>query len=295
MALRPIDIHEEIVRLLRDGRAGVVCTVIDVGGSTPRSAGAKMVVRSDGSILGSVGGGAIEADTIRQALSMMSGGAPCLLEFRLDEENELACGGEMRVYLEPIAPGPTLVIIGGGHVGLALSRVAGDAGFRVTVVDDRADIVDEKRFPRAERRLVGGTGLLDGDLMIDASSIVVVATRGHVHDEEWVRRLLPLGPRYLGMIGSANKVESTFRRLAGEGFSEAELGSVHAPVGLDIGAETPEEIAVSIVAEIIAVLRGVRDTAMLREKAEFKGRDRPRPESGGTAARPVQGKAADRR
>jgi len=275
VATRPVEIYSEVARMHRDGQSGVLCTVIAVDGSTPRSAGAKMVVHADGRTLGSVGGGAVEADTIREALSMIGSDAPRTLDFRLDEESELACGGEMRVYLEPITPGQAVIVVGGGHVGLAVARVASDAGLRVTVVDDRADILSEERFPRAERRLVGGTELLDGDLDVGESSIVVVVTRGHLHDEEWVRHLLPRGPRYLGMIGSANKVESTLATLEAEGLSRSALESIHAPIGIDIGAETPEEIAVSIVAEIIAVMRGVEDTAMLRQKADFKGRNRP--------------------
>jgi len=268
------EIHEEIARLHRDGAGGVVATVVSVGGSTPRSAGAKMLVYVDGRTLGSVGGGVVESQTIDRALSLLDGGGPCLLSFDLDEGTELACGGKMQIFLEPIAATPGLIVLGGGHVGLSVARVARDAGFRVTVVDDRAEMVSEERFPFADRRLAGGTALLGSDLRVDETSIVVVVTRGHRYDREWVRVLLPLKPFYLGMIGSDQKVRGTFDQLVEEGVPRESLGGIHAPIGIDIGAETPEEIAVSILAEVIAIRHGVTDTAMLKEKPEFKGRNR---------------------
>jgi xanthine dehydrogenase accessory factor len=275
VALRLADIYEEIARMYRSGSGGVVATVVSAGGSTPRGAGAKMIVYPDGRTLGTVGGGAVEADVIAKARALVDSSEPELLSFDLGGDVGMACGGEMSVFLEPIAGAPRVAVIGGGHVGQAVAAVARQAGFRVTVVDDRREVVSVERFPTADRRLVGGVELLAGDLPIDESSFVVIVTRGHRYDKEWLRGVIALRPGYLGMIGSAEKVRRTFEELEREGVPKSALEDIHAPIGIDIGAETPDEIAVSVVAEIIAVRHGVSDTAMLREKPDHKGRNRP--------------------
>lgn len=257
----------------RDGVTGVVATVVAVGGSTPRSAGAKMVVYADGRTLGTVGGGAIESEVIERARSMVGSREPALLSFDLGPDLSMACGGRMDVFLEPVSAGARAVVIGGGHCGQAVAAVSRQAGFRVTVVDDRADVVSAERFPCAERRLVGGTEVL-GDLGIDGESFVVIVTRGHRFDKDWVKVVLPLRPKYVGMIGSEEKVRATFQDLAREGVPSTELETIHAPIGLDIGAETPDEIAVSVVAEMVAVRHGISDTVMLRDKPGKKGKNR---------------------
>jgi xanthine dehydrogenase accessory factor len=274
VALRLADIYDEIARMHRAGAAGVVATVVAVGGSTPRGAGAKMVVYPDGRTLGTIGGGAIEADVIERARALVDAGEARLLSFDLGDDVGMACGGKMSVFLEPIAGAPSVAVIGGGHVGQAVATVAKQAGFRVSVVDDRREVVTAERFPTADARLVGGVELLDSDLKIDGSSFVVIVTRGHRYDKDWVRAVVGRGPAYVGMIGSAEKVRRTFGQLEGEGVPRGVLDGIHAPIGLDIGAETPDEIAVSVVAEIIAVRHGVSDTAMLREKPDHKGRNR---------------------
>ena len=274
MALRLADIYDEIARMYHAGSAGVVATVVSVGGSTPRGAGAKMVVHPDGRTLGTIGGGAIESDVIERARALADSRDPILLSFDLAEDVGMTCGGEMSIFLEPIAGAPSVTVIGGGHVGQAVANVAKQAGFRVAVVDDRRELVSRERFPTADLRLVGGIELLGGDLKVDESSFVVVVTRGHRFDKEWVRAVVGLRPAYIGMIGSAEKVRRAFDELEREGVPKSTLEGIHAPIGIDIGAETPDEIAVSVVAEIIAVRRGVSDTAMLKEKPDHKGRNR---------------------
>jgi xanthine dehydrogenase accessory factor len=274
VALKPADIYEEIARMYRAGAGGVVATVVSAGGSTPREAGAKMIVYPDGRSLGTVGGGAVEADVIEKARELHGSGEPVLLSFHLGSEGDSACGGDMDVFLEPIVASPSVTVIGGGHVGQAVASVAQRAGFRVVVVDDRREVVTSERFPLADARLVGGIEILGSDLRIDESSFVVVVTRGHRFDKEWVRAVVDLHPAYIGMIGSAEKVRRTFDQLEGEGVPRSLLDGIHAPIGIDIGAETPEEIAVSVVAEMIAVRHGISDTAMLREKPDHKGRNR---------------------
>jgi xanthine dehydrogenase accessory factor len=274
VALRLSDIYEEIARMHRDGRAGAVATVVAVGGSTPRGVGAKMIVYEDGRSLGSVGGGAIESTVIDRARSLAGTKDPVLLSFDLGGDVGMACGGKMDIFVEPIAAGPSALVVGGGHVGVAVAEAAKRAGFRVAVVDDRPEIVTAERFPSVDRRFVGGTELLGGELEVDESTFVVVVTRGHRYDKEWVEAILPHRPRYLGMIGSEEKVRATFEKLAASGVPADALARIHAPIGLDIGAETPDEIAVSVVAEMIAVKHGLTDTVMLKDKPEHKGRDR---------------------
>ncbi len=258
----------------RDGVPGVVATVVSVGGSTPRGVGAKMIVYEGGRTLGSVGGGAIEGTVIERAADLVGAREAELVSFDLFDDTGMICGGKMDIFLEPISAGPSVLVVGGGHVGQAVAGVARRAGFRVAVVDDRADMVTEERFPGIDRRLVGGVELLGGDLVVDGSTFVVVVTRGHRFDSVWVKALLGHEPRYVGMIGSEKKVAATFDGLREEGVPESAISSIHAPIGLDIGAETPDEIAVSVVAEIIAVKHGITDTAMLKDKPENKGRNR---------------------
>jgi len=257
----------------RDGVTGVVATVVSVGGSTPRGAGAKMIVYADGRTLGTVGGGAVESAVIERAKALAGSRDPVLLSFDLGPDVGMACGGRMDVFLEPVSAGARAVVIGGGHCGQAVAAAARQAGFRVTVVDDREDMVTAERFPGAERRVAGGVEAVGG-LGIDGETFVVVVTRGHRFDQEWVKAVLPFAPRYLGMIGSEEKVRASFAGLARDGVPAEAIERVHAPIGLDIGAETPDEIAVSVVAEMIAVRHGVRDTVMLRDKPGRKGKDR---------------------
>jgi len=274
VALRLSDIYEEIARMHRDGRAGVIATVVAVGGSTPRSAGAKMIVYDDGRSLGTVGGGAIESTVIDRARELVDSRDPVLLSFELSSDVGMTCGGTMDIFLEPIAAGPSVLVVGCGHVGRAVAAAAKQAGFRVAVVDDRPDVVTAERFPSADRRFVGNTELVGRDLAIDESSFVVVVTRGHRFDKDWVEAVLPHRPRYLGMIGSEDKVRATFEEMAADGVPRDELAKIHAPIGIDLGAETPDEIAVSVVAEMIAVRHGISDTAMLKDKPDHKGRNR---------------------
>ncbi len=274
MALRLRDLFDEIARMHREGVPGVVATVVAVGGSTPRGVGAKMIVYGDRRTLGSVGGGAVEGAVIERAMELAGSKDAELVPFDLYDDTGMICGGKMDIFLEPISAGPTVLVIGGGHVGQAVAAAAGRAGFRVSVVDDRADMVTEERFPGVDRRLVGGVELLGGRLLVDGSTFVVVVTRGHRFDSEWVKALLEHEPRYIGMIGSETKVAATFEGLRNEGVPQNAVRSIYAPIGLDIGAETPDEIAVSVVAEMIAVKHGITDTAMLKDKPEHKGRNR---------------------
>jgi xanthine dehydrogenase accessory factor len=188
-----------------------------------------------------------------------------LVEYELTddfaEETGLICGGQMQVFIEPIEPPPQLVILGAGHVGLQLGRLAPALGFRVTVVDDRERFANRERFPDADNVVVDSIPDWIDRTPLSSVAYVVVLTRGHRQDYDAVRALAGRELRYVGLIGSRAKVAKVVDRALAEGVSPDWLRTVHSPIGLDIGAVTPEEIAVSILAELIAVRRGKRDAA----------------------------------
>jgi xanthine dehydrogenase accessory factor len=243
-------------------------TVVRSQGSTPQRAGAKMLVWADGRTVGTIGGGCYENDAFWKARDAIATGKPALLHYELNDdfaqENGLICGGRMDVHIDPLAPSPRLFIIGAGHVGHQLARVAADVGFKIHVVDDREKFASAERFPDAELLVEPIPEWLHrADL--PPSAYVVVVTRGHQHDLEAMRALAARDLKYLGLIGSRAKVARIYDALLAEGMPPECLQRVHAPIGLDIGAVTPAEIAISILAELIAVARGV-DTASLAMK-----------------------------
>lgn len=222
-----------------------------------------MLVFADGRTIGTIGGGCYENDAIGKARLALEGGGPQLLHFELNDdfaqENGLICGGRMDVHVDPLLPDPRLYIIGAGHVGFQLGRIAPDAGFRVHVVDDREKFASLERFPGAEVTVEPIPDWLHRS-DVPPASFVVVVTRGHQHDLDAMRALAARDLRYLGLIGSRAKVARIYEALLAEGLPAPCLERIHAPIGLEIGAVTPAEIAVSILAELIAVRRGV-DTA----------------------------------
>lgn len=249
-------ILEEVLRLERAGEAAVLLTLVDAGGSTPRHDVARMVVRRDGSTLGTIGGGAIEHDMVGRAKAMLAEGStePALAETELAAVG-MVCGGRVKVLLEPVGTSPPLILFGAGHVALEVAGVAARCGFSVHVVDDRPEFASADRFPEA-RTLVHSFEADEWDaLPLDEHAYCVIVTRGHEHDYQVVEALIQRPLAYLGMIGSRRKVAATRQRLADAGVEEASLEGLHAPIGVDIGSETPAEIAVSIVAEMIATRR----------------------------------------
>ncbi len=269
------DIYEAIVEGRRRGERMALAAVIARRGSTPRKDPAKMLVFEDGRQIGTVGGGCMEAEVSRAALEAIRTQKPQLLRFDLTEddleETGLICGGTLEVYVEPILPQPWLFILGAGHVGRCLARTARDLGFRIAVADDRIKYANRERFPEAEALHVGDWEKVLEELPVDPSSYVVIVTRGHQFDLVCLRFALKSRARYIGLIGSRRKIRLFFEKLESEGVDPAEFARVSAPVGLDIGSETPEEIAVSIAAELIAVRKNV-DLRRLKE-----GASRPSP------------------
>ena len=232
-----------------------MATVISTSGSTPREQGAKMLIKEDGSIIGSVGGSILEGKVREEAQAVIREGKPKLLQFDLTGEKGMVCGGKAQVYIEPIIPPPTLYIFGGGHIAFPLSRMGKMAGFRVAVVDDRLEYANPERFPEADQTIADDYVNTFSQLSIDNSSYIVIVTRGHAFDQTVLEWAITTQAKYLGMIGSRKKIKTTYDNLKRKGIAEHQLNRVHAPIGLEINAETPEEIAVSIMAEIIKVRR----------------------------------------
>lgn len=253
------DIHEEIVNIRRSGNLAALATVVSAKGSTPRSEGSKMLVKADGSISGTIGGGCLEAQVWEVAMQVMKEKKPRLIDYDLtgQEENPegLICGGKMQVFVEPIIPVPTLYIFGAGHIGFAVSRIAKMTGFQVAVIDDRPAYANAERFPDADKFHVEDPAEAVAGLSLGKASYLVIACRGHLEDQRVLAEALKTEAGYIGMIGSKKKVKTILANLAAEGFSQEQLSRVHAPIGLPIASETPEEIAVSIIAEIIKVRR----------------------------------------
>jgi xanthine dehydrogenase accessory factor len=245
---------------LERGEPAALVTIVRSSGSTPQRTGAKMLVYADGRIVGTIGGGCYENDAIGKARAAIETGKPALVKYDLNDdfaqESGLICGGQMEVYIDPIAAAPPLYIIGAGHVGWHLARFAGDAGFRIHVIDDREKFANRERFPAAETIAVDDIAAWLHHAELPPSAYAVVVTRGHTHDFEAIRALAARDLRYLGLIGSRAKVARIFDALDAEGMPAECLDRVHAPIGLAIGAITPAEIAVSILAELIAVRHG---------------------------------------
>jgi xanthine dehydrogenase accessory factor len=251
-----LELYEEMVRLTRRGEPFVLATVVASSGSSPRKPGAKMLVRGDGTMLGSVGGGRVEKDTALAALDALADETPRMLEFVLNEENGFACGGTMSVYLEPQGHRPLLVMFGAGHVGRAVTLLAHGCGFRVIVVDDRPECASDTLLPGAERILCLSVDQSFGQLVLGPEDFVVIATPGHHDDFAAVRGCLATHAGFIGLLGSRRKRQTLLQTLAEEGYDTEQTQRIVTPVGLDIGAQTPEEIAVSIVAQLVALRRG---------------------------------------
>jgi xanthine dehydrogenase accessory factor len=256
-----VDIYEEIVKLRQEGRRGAVATIVNVSGSIPSFETAKMLVRDDGSIVGTIGGGCVEADIWQAAREVMESEKPRTLTFNLNQDPKydtgLVCGGTLDIFVEPVLPPALLYVFGAGHVSVNLYNVARTAGFDVIVVDDRAAYANRERFPDAKQIIAGDFDQAMSRLALSESAYVVIVTRGHRDDMRVLRWAVQTRARYIGMIGSKRKTITIFKELTKEGLSPELFERVHAPIGLDIGAITPEEIAVAITAELIAARRHV--------------------------------------
>jgi xanthine dehydrogenase accessory factor len=260
------EVFAAVADALERGEPAALVTIVSTTGSTPQRVGAKMLVFGDGRTVGTIGGGCYENDAFGKAREAIINRRPQLVRYELDDdfaqETGLICGGQMEVYIEPIEPSPELYVIGAGHVGYHLARLAQEVGFKINVVDDREKFANRERFPDAHAVITEDIPTWIQRSALPPHAYVVVVTRGHNNDLDAMRALAPRALRYLGLIGSRAKIARIYDALIEEAMPAEFLSRVHAPIGLDIGAVTPQEIAVSILAELIAVKHG-----------KIKGRD----------------------
>lgn len=259
------DLLEHLARARREGRPCALATVAATTGSVPRHPGAKMIVHPDGSIVGTVGGGKFESLVIAEALRCLAARSTALKTWPLREDEPESfgaiCGGEVTVLIEPFVPAHSMFIVGGGHCAQAIAKLAADCGFHVTVADDRDDVLSQ--CTSAHIRLTTPAPDYIGAKEWNASEALVIVSRHYDIDREALAAALRTGGMgYVGMIGSRRKVLQVYDRLRADGFTRAQLARAHAPLGLDIGADSPAEIAVSVMAEVLMVLRGKPGTSL---------------------------------
>ncbi len=255
-----MDLYNEIVRLRKVGQKCALATIVQVNGSIPSFESAKMLVREDGSIMGTVGGGCVEGDVWTAAREVIETEKPQHLNFSLSQDaaydEGLICGGQLNIFVEPIIPQPVAFIFGGGHVSKGISKAATMAGFQTVIIDDREAFANQERFPEAEATFADEYEKVFPRLEVNSSSYLVIVTRGHRDDMRVLRWAVTSPAKYIAMIGSKRKTISVVKELEKEGIPrDAFDNKVFAPMGLEIGAETPEEIAISVVAEMIAARR----------------------------------------
>ena len=274
-----MDIYDEIVRLRKLGQKCALATIVQVKGSIPSYESAKLLVREDGSMMGTVGGGCVEAEVWNAAREVLETEKPRRLQFNLGQDaaydNGLICGGQLEVFVEPVLPVPHAFIFGAGHISKSLSKVATLAGFATVVVDNRETFANRERFPEAAA--VHATEYEEAfpALPINENSYVIVVTRGHRDDMRVLKLAISTPARYIAMIGSKRKVLNVVRELEKEGIPRSVFERIFAPMGLDIGAISPEEIAVSVVAEMIAVRRQPQSNWRALSLSVFLGDNRP--------------------
>ncbi len=252
------EIYQELVNVTSKGERAVLATIISSHGSAPRKTGAKMLIKADGTFVGTIGGGGTEHKIRQKVAEVMKSGEPQIVRFDLtgkDEALEMICGGQMDVFLEPILSPVTLYLFGAGHVSQSTAVIGKMLGFRVVVIDPRPDYNNIDRFPDTDSLVVEEYDSAFSELSVDEDSYIVIYTTGHVVDEQCLRFAVGTRAKYIGMIGSQKKAKEVKERLSQKGISQSQFDRVHSPMGREIGAETPEEIAISILAEIIKVKR----------------------------------------
>jgi xanthine dehydrogenase accessory factor len=254
-----MDVFEDLVRLRREGRRCALATIVDAHGSVPGFAAAKLLIRDDGSTAGTIGGGSVEAMVRDAGMDVLRTEKSRRMSFELGSdiavENGLICGGRLEVFIEPVLPAPRACIFGAGHISLELCKILAIAGFSPLVVDHRPESANRDRFPEASDVQSGEYEEVFPALRINSEDFLVIVTAGHQEDLRVLRMALPSPARYIAMVGSKRKVAALTRELADEGVLPHSPDRVFAPMGLDIGAVSPGEIAVSVAAEMIAVRR----------------------------------------
>jgi xanthine dehydrogenase accessory factor len=252
-------IYQSLAEIESSHKPAALCTVVNTSGSTPRHSTSKMLVFPDGSILGTVGGGEMENRVLAEALQSLQDGRPRFLEYSLvdpDRGDAGVCGGQVEVFVEPILPAPLVVVVGGGHVGKAVAHLAKWLGFRVAVSDDRPEFCTAQANPDADEFYPLPLAELPSHLNITSQTYLILTTRGTLVDAAGLPALLDTPAGYIGVIGSRKRWNATTKALAVQGISLETLGRINSPIGIGIGAETPEEIAVSIMAEVLGARAG---------------------------------------
>jgi xanthine dehydrogenase accessory factor len=254
-----MDIYEEVVRLRRLGQKCALATIVQVNGSIPSYESAKLLVREDGSMAGTIGGGCVEAEVWNAAREVMETERARQMNFSLGQDaaydNGLICGGQLSVFVEPVVPQPRAFIFGAGHISKSISKVATLAGFASVIVDNREAFANKERFPEADEIFAEEYEDVFPKLTVRDTSYVIIVTRGHRDDMRVLRWAVETNAKYIAMIGSKRKVIGVVKELEKEGIQRPAFERIFAPMGFEIGAITPEEIAVSVVAEMIAVRR----------------------------------------
>lgn len=262
-----LEILREALRLLESGKKVALCSLIEKVGSGPRDIGAKIIVTEDGKTTGTIGGGSMERFLISESLKALREGKPRKAFFSLHPskkegsiETGLICGGELTIFIDVIEPKPRLIIIGAGHVAWPLARFADILGFSLTIVDDNEELACKERYPMAEKIIAGNFNEILDKTDITSKDLVVIAHGEPEHDYLALEKIVKKKPAYIGLLGSRTKVATLVKRLKATGIGDDDLKSLHAPLGLDIGAQTPEEIGISILAEIISERRKDKET-----------------------------------
>lgn len=253
-----LELLSEVARLLEKGKSVALCTVVEKKGSGPRDVGAKMLVSEDGENFGTIGGGNVERALIDESLKAIKEHKSKKVIFNLSKNAKegtvgtgMICGGELTVIADVIEPTPRLVIVGVGHVALPLAKLASIVGFKVVVVDDERKLARKDQFPMAECIIAGDFAQVLGSFEVNPNDAVVIAHGEPEHDYAALKNMIQKNIAYVGLLGSQSKAKILSERLRVEGVSESDIKTLHSPSGLDIGAETPEEIGISILAEII--------------------------------------------
>jgi xanthine dehydrogenase accessory factor len=270
-----MDVYDELIRLRRLGQKCAIATIVQVRGSIPSFESAKLLVREDGSMIGTIGGGCVEAEVWNAAREVMETEKPKHMSFNLGQDaaydNGLICGGQLDVFIEPVIPPPQAIIFGAGHISKSLCKVANLAGFSTTIVDNRESFANRDRFPEADAIFAEEYEDVFPKLSIHESTYVIIVTRGHRDDMRVLRWAATTEARYIAMIGSKRKVLSVVKELEKDGLSREQLDRIYAPMGLEIGAISPEEIAISVAAEMIAARRNPKSNWRSLSMSVFAG------------------------
>src|SRR6266851_649238 len=243
-----MDVYDELIRLRKIGQKCAIATIVQVRGSIPSFESAKLLVREDGSMIGTIGGGCVEAEVWNAAREVMESEKPKHMSFNLGQDaaydNGLICGGQLDVFVEPVIPPPRAIIFGAGHISKSLCKVASLAGFSTAIVDNRESFANRERFPEADEIFAEEYEDVFPKLTVHESTYLIIVTRGHRDDMRVLRWAAATPARYVAMIGSKRKVIAVVKELEKDGLSRQQLDRIHAPMGLEIGAISPEKIAV---------------------------------------------------